>query len=150
MGNIMSEEIKPVPNTLETIKITDTTVGLYEWAKVMSDDKCPATYAHAWIPIHAGEYLEPVLTGFMTGPVGIYNSKPLEAKTVAITDITAFREEVAKWMAEGKKVFLYMPIWYPGQHVFKKLNPETFEPVDCDPPEWIEGQWKIRFAVLED
>ena len=53
-------------------------------------------------------------------------------------------------MAEGKRVFLYMPIWYPGQYVFKKLDPANFEPVDCDPPEWIEGQWKMRFAVLED
>ena len=146
----MTEQIQPAPNTVETLKITDTTVGLFDWAKIMADDKSPAVYAHAWIPIHAGEYLEPVLTGFMTGPVGVYNSKPLEAKTYAVADITKFREELAAWMVEGKKVFLYMPIWYPGQYVFKKLNPLTFDPVDCDPPEWIEGQWKMRLAILED
>lgn len=146
----MPEQITPAPNTLETIKITDTTVGLFDWAKVMAETTIPAAEFHAWVPVHAGEYLEPVLTGFMTGPVGVYNGRSLEARTVVVNDIVSFREKVAKWMTEGKKVFLYMPIWYPSQHVFKKLDPVTFDPVECDPPEWIEGRWKIRFAVLEN
>lgn len=145
----MTEEIKPAPNTVDTVKITDTTVGLFEWARVMSETTIPAAEFHAWVPVHAGEYLQPVLTGFMTSPVAIYNSQPLEARTVVVKDIREFREEIASWIAEGKKVFLYMPIWYPSQYVFKKLDSITFDPIDCDPPEWIEGRWKIRFAVLE-
>jgi hypothetical protein len=145
----MTEQIVPAPNTLPQAAVTSA-VGLYEWAiKVEQFTNDNSTY-HEWVPVHAGKYLEPVLTGYMTAPVGVHYGKPMEARTITTEDLVEFRQQCASWIAEGKLVFLYMAIWYPSQHVFYKADPATYEPVECDPPVFIEGKWKIRYALLDN
>jgi hypothetical protein len=144
----MEDTLIPAPNHLDPIQ--NTTIGFLEWAEKIVKCKPVAEEFHAWIPIHVGEFLGPMLSGFMDAPVAVYDNKPIEARTVITKDIVGFRDELAKMTTEGKRIFLYMPIWFPGQHIFKKLDPTTFESITCDPPEWMEGSWKIRFAVLDN
>ena len=144
----MTEQITPAPDVLPP-EATTSAVGLYEWATKVESMKNAETTFHEWVPVHAGKYFEPVVTGYMTGPVGFHYGKAMEARTITTTDIVEFRDQCGAWIAEGKQVFFYMAIWYPSQHVFFKADPTTYEPVECDPPVFIEGKWKIRYALLE-
>jgi hypothetical protein len=146
----MSDQITPAPDVLPP-EATTSSVGLYEWAEKAAkmSQNAADTHFHEWVPVHAGKYFEPVVTGYMTAPVGFHYGKAMEARTITTTDIIAFRDQCATWIAEGKQVFFYMAIWYPSQHVFYKADPTTYEPVECDPPVFIEGKWKIRYALLD-
>ena len=139
--------IKPAPNQLEPDPLCSV-VNLREWAENLDSmqESLPYETYHAWIPVHCAQYLEPVLTGYMTGPVGFYDGQPLSARSVKVDNIEEFRATLA---GIGKPVFLYTPIWIPSQYVFKTIN-ESGDVVDCDPPQYIEGFWKIRYAVAED
>lgn len=127
----------------------NTTLNLEDWSQAIAQNTEVPTEYGAMVMVHAGEFLEPVLSGFMAEPVGKYNGCNLEVTTVIIEDIVEFRENLATDVFKGKSFFLYMPIWIPKMPIFKKIDSNTYNIITCDPPEWINGKWKIKFATLD-
>ena len=116
-----------------------------EWYRAIVDGRTNAnTPPHDFIPDGVVNFLEPVFTGFMLGPVGVYEEQSLTAKTEIAKDIETFREKIANLSAPA---FLYMPLYVPSQPLFRKVD-EQGTVVDLDPPETLEGGWRIRYAVL--
>jgi len=70
--------------------------------------------------------------------------QPLTAKTRIVYDLEEFRTQIADL---DKPAFLYMPMYIPTQPLFRKVD-EQGEFVELDPPETIEGAWRIRYSVL--
>lgn len=125
--------------TAENTQIVDWNT----WASVMSESDCKSPEFHAWIPVHAGLYLEPVLDGFITEPS---NNPDHIMETVVTSDIIEFRDNLASQVLTGTSFFLYMPVWIAKQPIFQKFDPDTSSLIICDPPEWVNGKWKITFA----
>ncbi len=127
---------------------TNTTVTFEEWKHSIAAIKLDGHQLQT-IRQDAAWYLIPVLAGFMTAPVGMFNNQTIVAKSVKVDDIVEFRAELAEMVAAGKQILLYMPIWVPANVVFDKIDPATFNVIHCDPPEKTEAYWKIRFAEVE-
>jgi hypothetical protein len=137
---------------LDNTVTEDTIVPFDEWAKEISDkykNLYMDEYTGARVSLQAAKFLEPLVAGFMTAPVGIYKGTPIAAKTVSGHDINEFKTECLQMIQDGKEIILYMPIWYPNFQTFIEIDQKTFEPVELDTPRLVDGKWKIRFAVFE-
>lgn len=125
-------------------KDIDITLDPVEWyRKIIDTRKNDNSPPYAFVPDGVVNYLAPVFTGFMLGPVGSYGGVPLTAKTEVTKDIEEFRQKIADL---HKPVFLYLPLCIPTQPLFRKVN-ESGNIVELDPPEVLEGGWRIRYAV---
>ena len=147
-------------NMLNNIVTEETTIMTFdEWAKEMSDKYknlsgvCGACgvdeHTGARLSLAAAKFLEPLVAGYMTGPVGIYKGTGIAAKTVSGPDINQFKTECLQMIQDGKEIILYMPVWYPGWWQFTDLDQTTFEHTVLETPRLIGGTWRIRFAVFE-
>lgn len=128
----------------------DTILSWEEWLERVEDmntGELAITDTRSYVDVPSAKYLEPVVAGFMGSPVSIYQSLPVCAKTMKVTDISEFRTYIATL---GKPVILNQPIWCHSWPAFVTMNPETFEPVAMDPPMITEPFWKMRFAIVED
>ncbi len=133
-------------NETESNEIIDTTLTFDQWLENVEkmQQLLPAAQ-NTFLDIPSVKYLETVVAGFMSMPVGVYQDQILACKTVKCTDISEFRTEVANL---GKPVILYQALWCPSWPLFHVANPETFEPVVMDPPMIAESFWKMRFAIV--
>ena len=123
------------------------TLDPVEWYRTMIDGKVNAnTPPHSFVPDGVVNYLGPVFKGFMLGPTAVFNNHSLAAKTEIVKDLEEFRTKISNL---DTPAFLYMPLYIPSQPLFRKVD-EQGEFVELDPPEMIEGAWRIRYAVLGD
>lgn len=133
---------------MEEIKVVDDidiTFNPVEWYRLVADQRMNLNSPpYSFIPDGVVNFLAPVFRGFMLAPVARYAGEPIVAKTEVIKDIEIFREKVANL---GSPAFLYMPLYIPDQPLFRKVDQQGTI-VDLDPPEILEGGWKIRYAVL--
>jgi hypothetical protein len=139
-------------NILNNTVTEETTIVTFdEWAKEMSDkhENLVDDYTGARISLEAAKFLEPLIAGYMTGPVGIYKGTSIAAITVSVPDINQFKTECLQMIQDGKEIILCMPIWYPNWWQFTDLDQKTFEHIVLETPRLIDGKWKIRFAVFE-
>ena len=133
---------------MEEITVTEDiniTLDPVEWyRKIVDNRKNNNSPPHSFIPDGVVNYLAPLFRGYMLGPVGSYGSVPLTAKTEITKDIEEFRQKIA---GLDKPAFLYMPLYVPTQPLFRKVD-EKGDFVELDPPELLEGGWRIRYAVV--
>jgi hypothetical protein len=121
------------------------TLDPVEWYRTIIDGKVNAnTPTHSFVPDGVVNYLGPVFQGYMMGPTAVYENQPLTAKTRIVHDLEEFRTTIADL---ERPAFLYMPMYIPTQPLFRKVD-ENGEFVELDPPETIEGAWRIRYSVL--
>ena len=131
-------------NTQEIID--DTTLTFDQWLEnVEKMQKLLPSENNTFLDVPSVKYLEPVVAGFLSMPVGVYQGQVLTCRTIKSTDISEFRTYVANL---GKPVILYQALWCPSWPLFLVANPETFEPVVMDPPMISDPYWKMRFAVV--
>jgi len=121
------------------------TLDPVEWYRTIIDGKVNAnTPTHSFVPDGVVNYLGPVFQGYMMGPTAVYENQPLTAKTRIVHDLEEFRTTIADL---ERPAFLYMPMYIPTQPLFRKVDEEG-EFVELDPPEILEGAWRIRYSVL--
>ena len=133
--------------------IEDTTLTFDQWLGNVEKMQRLLPSAHnTFLDIPSVKYLESVVAGFMSMPVGVYQGQILTCKTVKCTDISEFRTYVANL---GKPVILYQALWCPKWPLFHGPHSETFEPVEYDPPRFVsalmpseDNHWRIRFAIV--
>jgi hypothetical protein len=140
-------------NMLNNAVTEETTIVTFdEWAKEMSDkykNLFVDDYSGARVSLEAAKFLEPLVAGYMTAPTAIYKGTAIAAKTVAGPNINEFKTECLQMIQDGKEIVLYMPIWHPDWWQFTDLDQTTFEHNILDTAKFVEGKWKIRFAVFE-
>ena len=130
---------------VETVDDIAVTIDPVEWYRAIVDERVNSNSPpHDFIPDGVVNFLAPVFRGFMLAPMGKYAGTFLTAKTEVVRDIEIFREKIANL---GVPAFLYMPLYVPTQPLFRKVD-EQGTIVDLDPPETLEGGWRIRYAVL--
>lgn len=121
------------------------TLDPVEWYRMIIDGKVNAnTPPHSFVPDGVVNYLGPVFKGYMIGPTAVYDNRPLTAKQEIVHDLEEFRTRIANL---DRPAFLYMPLYIPSQPLFRKVDEEG-EFVELDPPEILEGAWRIRYSVL--
>jgi len=121
------------------------TLDPVEWFRTVIDGKVNAnTLPHSFVPDGVVNYLGPVFKGYMIGPTAVYDNQPLTAKQEIVHDLEEFRTRIANL---DRPAFLYMPLYIPSQPLFRKVDEEG-EFVELDPPEILEGAWRIRYSVL--
>ncbi len=106
-------------------EIEDSTVTFYTWVETMSDQPL--------IDIGTANFLKDSISGYMTSPVGVYNGKPITAKTRRADSILKVKETFNKLNKENP-VFLYMVMYQPAGMVY--VMSEAF--------------WLIRYATLNE
>jgi len=123
------------------------TLDPVEWYRTIVDGKVTANSPpNSFVPDGVVNYLGPVFKGFMVSPCAVFENQSLTAKTEVAQDIEEFRTKIANL---GRPAFLYAVSYIPTQPLFIKVN-EKGEVVELDPPETIEGGWRIRYAVIGD
>ena len=92
-------------------------------------------------------------SGFMTAPIDMIQGKAIEVKSrkckMTVENILEAKEFFANLNKENP-AFLYNVKAQPPQIIYTKLDPETFEPIELDIPEMVEGFWIIRYATLNE
>lgn len=133
-------------NETESNEIIDTTLTFDQWLEnVEKMQQLLSSAQNTFLDIPSAKYLETVVAGFMSMPVGVYQGQTLTCRTIQATDISEFRTYVANL---GKPVILYQTLWCPSWPQFVRGNPETFEPIVLDTPIISKSFWRMRFAVV--
>ena len=140
-------------NETESNEIIDTTLTFDQWLEnVEKMQQLLSSAQNTFLDIPSAKYLETVVAGFMSMPVGVYQGQTLTCKTMKCDDISEARSYFANL---GKPVILYQTLWCPSWPLFHGHHQETFEPVDFDPPLFTSAciptesqHWRIRFAVV--
>ena len=128
----------------ETTKYT--TVSKDQWLKMIAEARKTIEFMPgAYYDLHGVDYLAPVIDGYMTAPVTVYNGKPIEARSVIIDDIG---DALKMMMDNGDRIVMYMLIFMPSMPVYTKLDEETFTNIPLDKPHVTTGKWKMRFGQL--
>lgn len=86
--------------------------------------------------------------GFMVGPVGVYYTVPVEARTRKMKDIKEFVDYCNN---TANQIFLYDLVFIPNMPVYAKFDNVTFENIPLDHPYISEdfSQWKVRYGEVE-
>ena len=130
-------------------KIKDTTIPFEEWETYVTkmneslSNILQAPLSDMRIDLSGVNYLQSVITAYMTSPVGVYNGHPLEAKTRRVDDLYEARNELASL---GVPIILYQLIWHPSVPQYVGMDLDTFAPIALEKPGIIGGWWKLRFA----
>ena len=128
----------------ETTKYT--TVDKDTWAMMIAEARKTIEFiTGAYYDLHGVDYLAPLVDGYMTGPVAVYNGKPIEARSVMIDDIG---DALELMMNNGDRIIMYMLIFMPSMPVYSKLDDATFTNIPLDKPYVTTGKWKLRYALL--
>lgn len=126
----------------------NTTVNKADWLKTLdteSGKRVLESLPGSMYDLKGVEYLEPVIEGYMTQPVAVYNSKPIEARTLTFTNIS---EVLDNMLVNGERIIMYMLIWIPSMPIYDEISKETFELVKLDKPAIRYGAWKMRYGKL--
>lgn len=133
--------------------IEDTILTFDQWLENVEKMQRLLPSAHnTFLDIPSVKYLAPVVSGFMSMPVGVYQGQTLTCKTMQCDDISEARSYFANL---GKPVILYQALWCPTWPLFKGNHQDTFEPIEFDPPKFASAlmikssnHWRIRFAIV--
>lgn len=126
--------------------IVNTTVDKDTWSKVLESTKQTIEFLPgAYYDFDGVNYLSPVIDGYMTAPVAVYNGKPIEAKTMVFADIS---EALSTLISNGDRIIMYMLIYIPSHPVYSGIDEETYMLRQLDTPTIREGAWKMRFASV--
>lgn len=87
----------------------------------------------------------PKIVGFMTGPVGVYNSKPIEAMARRLNDISKLDELLS---ARTGDILMYQILQVPDVMEDATLDQSTKEIIKIYAPRRMDGFWLIRYVEV--
>lgn len=121
--------------------MTDNTVIDFEqWKEWASSAECSVKDT---IDFRLTEKLSKYFTGFMTGPVALYEGKAIVARTIAIYVLDERVDHDLERLASQDQLFLYTVEYHPVTLVesifdFMKTSYKT------------RAYWSLRYALLND
>jgi len=79
------------------------------------------------------------VAGYMGAPIAVLENKPIQAQVKVIKDTDGLKTFVDHYKDSGKRIYLYMTLYFPAQIDYRSDNPKANE----------SGAWRIRYAVID-
>lgn len=138
--------------SLEEFKITehvrdikDTTVDYNTWLEQMKQIKSE----HNPIDFDGVSWIKDTfdIDRYMTGPVGLYKGKPIEARTSAISDFRDLYVELNTIKKNQQKFILYTLSFLASYPMYYEFD-EDWNNIRLAVPKIGPTGWKLRYAVI--
>ena len=127
--------------------VVSTTVSKDEWLATIKDIPISGIpdIESAFYDFQGVDYLDPIIEGYMTSPVALYDANCIAARTSKFTDIS---EVMSYMLNNGNRIIMYMLVFYPGKPIYSTMDATTFTPIPLDKPNVSSGHWIMRYATL--
>jgi len=79
------------------------------------------------------------VSGYMGAPIAVLENKPIQAQVKVIKAADGLKTFVDHYKDSGKRIYLYMALYYPEKIDYLLDNPKANE----------SGAWRIRYAVID-
>lgn len=140
------EKIQIVADDLDSWKAASTVDDLDSWKNSSANKNTTLLGYSIVVDIDGMEMLAPFVTGFMIFPIGAFNGKILESRTLRVDRIQEFKQYI---IDSNNQIFLYQLHWVPSYPYYKELDAKTSEPtILADGPYIKSGFWLVRYAEI--
>jgi hypothetical protein len=131
-----------INNEFETVGIVD----FETYIKDIVPHQIKSTIVHPYdfIDVPGIKFLKHIFAGFMSGPVAVYQGKPIEAKTRQVSTL----DEI-KHLALTSNLFLYHLKFCPNHPVYTTVNEQSFQPIPLLTEQIVQkSYWVVRYAEI--